>query len=138
MGLTMDNISKVLAGVIGIAGILAFLTPSEVSFTPVAEVPAAPPTVATLPPVPEGPPQVSAITDEDLVMGQPTIDGNPIVDGNPVVQYPNNNDQNSSEQPQQAGGYVPQPYPGYTMPQGYGMQPQQQQPLPGNEGQRPL
>jgi hypothetical protein len=132
----VDNISKAMAGVLGIAGIIAFLTPTDVSFAPNPAVPLAPPAVAELPPVPQAPtPTASPITDEDLVMGQPTIDGKPFVDGNPVIEDPANNIQSSTEQAQQPSGNIPQPYPGYTLPQEYGMQPQPM--LPGNEVPRP-
>ncbi len=140
MGFAVDNISKLLAGVIGIAGILALLTPSEVPFSSTASS-----TTSTLPgesapPANNTPPTTGItngpnvivseqppMTDEDLVIGQPTIDGNPIVDPNPVFQDPNTNVQNTPDQQQQPGGYAAQPFPSYTAPQSYGLQPQQQQ-----------
>lgn len=121
----MDNISKVLAGVIGIAGILAFLTPSEVPFASEQAVTQVAPTAAPAPPPSEPAPQPeppSEITDADLVIGQPTIDGNPIVDGNPFGQDPSMNAQNSPDPAQQQGDNAPPSFQGYTMPQAYGQQ----------------
>lgn len=78
----MDNIQKTLFGVIGVAGMIAFLTPSV---DPLAQTEqnanaqiAAPPTN----PVPPAQPAQSAneVRPEiDVRMGEPTIDGKPVM-----------------------------------------------------------
>jgi hypothetical protein len=134
-GLPVDNISKVLAGVIGIAGILAFLTPSEVPFATEQEATQPAPAVAPASEPAPQPEQPSEITDADLVIGQPTIDGNPVVDGNPFGQDPNANVQNVADPAQQQGDNAPPSFQGYTMPQAYG---QQQAPQNPDEAPAPL
>ena len=79
----MDNILKVLLGVLGLAGLLALLTPSNINVAPEA----APETVVEAPPpstvLAEVPPEEAfpEETDDEIVkFGEPMIDGNPIVD----------------------------------------------------------
>lgn len=75
----MDNILKLLLGVLGVAGLLAILTPSDVSVTP-------PPIIEVASQVNEAP-QTSndeaafdEVDDELTKFGEPMIDANPIGD----------------------------------------------------------
>lgn len=128
----MDNISKVLAVVLGIAGLLALLTPSEVPFAPKLEKTGSSPHASSEDPIdnagaPE-PQQIvqelpSEIVDTDVKFGEPTIDGNPILDVNGSTQQSADETSNSSEQQQQPlTAQVPGTYQGYKMPQPYGSQ----------------
>lgn len=79
----MDNILKLLLGVLGIAGLLAMLTPSQVSTPAVVE---AAPANEVAAPVPETTDAVAEeafpeeADDEFVKFGEPMIDGNPIID----------------------------------------------------------
>ena len=94
----MDNILKLLIGVLGVAGLLAMLAPSN--FVPAEPEPVteAPPPAqpVDLPPVPEEP----ATSDGQVYnfkMGEPTIDGKPIMD--PESPLPMNNNIEVPSQP---------------------------------------
>jgi hypothetical protein len=82
----MDNIQKLIVGVLGISGMLAMLTPSNVPFA--AESSAVPPPV-TAPELPASGAVDEQAVDElvedesieggdDFIIGEPAIDGNPI------------------------------------------------------------
>ena len=96
----MDNILKILLGVLGVAGLLAMLTPSGVSVAP--PVPETIVEVATpVNEVPQLPPSDEAVFedagDEIIKFGEPTIDGNPIGDEN-APQQQNGDNPNQSVQ----------------------------------------
>ena len=94
----MDNILKLLIGVLGVAGLLAMLAPSNFVPTEPEPVTEAPPPAqpVDLLPVPEEP-----ATSEGQVynfkMGEPTIDGKPIMD--PESPLPMNNNIEVPSQP---------------------------------------
>jgi hypothetical protein len=82
----MDNIQKLIVGVLGISGMLAMLTPSNVPFA--AESNAVPPPVAA----PELPangavdelPADELVEDESIEEGDDFVIGEPAIDGNPI------------------------------------------------------
>lgn len=103
----MDNILKMLLGVLGVAGLIAMAVPTNMAVTPEA---APPPAAAELipPPAPavsgEGlPPEQQAEESfgDEFMIGEPTIDGNPI-------GYADQ--QQSNDQPQQAQNGAMQSY----------------------------
>ena len=105
----MDNILKLLIGVLGVAGLLAMLAPSNSVPTEPEPVTEAPPPAqpVDLPPVPEEP----ATSDGQVYnfkMGEPTIDGKPIMD--PESPLPMNNNSEVPSQPiMTTNGEVAQP-----------------------------
>jgi hypothetical protein len=84
----MDNIQKLILGVLGIAGMIAMLVPSGASVVPPPAAEAAPaaaavmvePAAAEQEAVPEEElAEESEMSDEEVfAMGEPAIDGNPI------------------------------------------------------------
>jgi hypothetical protein len=114
----MDNILKLLLGVLSFAGLLAMLVPANLAVKPPAPAVAVAPTAEVPPQITdqEPPPEEEMIDDEaeddPFSNGQPIIDGNPINDsGQPVMNMPN------SDLPQQAPpSYDPAAYsmPGMT------------------------
>lgn len=96
----MDNILKVLLGVLGIAGLLALLTPSNMTVAP-----AVPEPVAAVAPVENvvadaNPDEafVEEADDEIVKFGEPMIDGQPIADDEaPQQQNADDPNQVSSE-----------------------------------------
>jgi hypothetical protein len=87
----MDNIQKLLLGVLSIAGVIAMLTPSDIDFasktpnaSPAEGIPVAPPPSiesqqdeeAVLPEESEEEPEEE--DEEDFLVGEPLIDGNPV------------------------------------------------------------
>ena len=105
----MDNILKLLIGVLSVAGLLAMLAPSNLVPTEMEPVTEAPPPAqpVDLPPVPEEP----ATSDGQVYnfkMGEPTIDGKPIMD--PEIPLPMNNNSEVPSQPvMTTNGEVAQP-----------------------------
>lgn len=98
----MDNILKLLLGVLGVAGLIAMVTPTNLVVSPPPEAVAPPPAIASaIPENPDGeapPEDPEVIEDED----DPFSTGEPMIDGNPVNQ-PGQQDQNNyGETPQQA------------------------------------
>lgn len=92
----MDNILKVLLGVLGVAGLLALLTPSNVSVAPpVSE--SIVEEASAVDEVPEALPDEAMVeeTDDEIVkFGEPMIDGNPVSDDDgPQQQNVDNPDQ---------------------------------------------
>lgn len=83
----MDNIQKLIVGVLGVSGLLAMLTPSSVPVidgsNPTAAAPAiSPPSLAD---IEGGEPLVDEAAEaelpddgDDFTLGEPSIDGNPI------------------------------------------------------------
>jgi hypothetical protein len=85
--MVMDNILKILLGVLGLAALIAMLVPSENPVAPSSPAPiAAPAPSSEVPPVPQNPvsPTIDAPAQEpsdDLTIGpigEPTIDGTPL------------------------------------------------------------
>lgn len=81
----MDNILKLLLGVLSVAGLIAMLTPTDMAVTPPtpAVAVASPAAVAPMPDNGEAPPVeeeevVDEVADDPFSSGEPTIDGNPI------------------------------------------------------------
>jgi hypothetical protein len=111
----MDNIQKLVLGVLSIAGAIAMLTPTNVDFaakarnaSPAEGIPAPPPPVMM--PVDEGEFTEEAIEadedevtddEEDVTFGQPMTDGNPV--GAPQNQQ--NPDQNWAANNQSTPNY---------------------------------
>lgn len=98
----MDNIQKLVFGVLAIAGLLAMVTPTD--------MPLAPPVVTTDAPQPmiEGQPTDAnaeeVLPEDEMIEGQEVDDdpfsmGEPSIDGNPIGQSANNN-QGSPDNPQ--------------------------------------
>ncbi len=99
----MDNILKVLVGVLGLAGLLAMLTPSNITVAPavpepVVEVAQPVNEVADVPLGGVLPEEPYEETDDEIVkFGEPMIDGNPIGDDEaPQQQNPDNPGQSPS------------------------------------------
>ncbi|MBL0924987.1 MAG: hypothetical protein IBJ12_11055 [Sphingomonadaceae bacterium] len=105
----MDNIQKLLLGVLSIAGVIAMLTPTDIDFasqtpnaSPAEGIPVAPPPTvesveeeAALPEDSEEQPEEE--DEEDFLIGEPLIDGNPV-----GVTQNQQNPANSWAQPAQA------------------------------------
>lgn len=94
----MDNILKLLLGVLSVAGLIAMVTPTNMTVAP-------PPPVATDAPAVEGPAQVSdpALLPEEEIVEEaeddPFSTGEPMIDGNPIGQtVANNSDMQSQQQ----------------------------------------
>lgn len=96
----MDNIQKLVFGVISIAGLLAMLTPSDITVPqPETAAAAVPPVIEGAPAPAEGEEFLSEgeNIDTETEDGDPFAIGEPSIDGNPIGQQ--------SSQPQEA----PQP-----------------------------
>lgn len=118
----MDNIQKMLVGVISVAGLIALVVPESDPIAPDAlEAPAeaAAPAVAAAPPPPPpapSPMQYDADSSGGMQSGQPTIDGNPIQAdfGLPLGTSAQSTTSNADAgQSNQASGYTP---PAFNMP----------------------
>ena len=125
----MDNILKLLIGVLSFAGLLAMLTPSQLTTAKLDPVPVSEPApVAPTESAPAPDEPVGEEPDEDVFqIGEPTIDGQPITDGESAPQDNNNsyiNDTPSEPAPVGSGGYA--------QPAQYGFAPQQ-----GNSAEMP-
>lgn len=125
----MDNILKLLLGVLGVSGMIAMVT-SNLTFEPSAEPAAAQPPIISAPVLSENPeePVDEELTEDEAVeedgddifaVGEPMIDGNPY--GTPSAPQPQEAPQLQLNQPysgnfnngdvaQQNYG-VPQPFP---------------------------
>lgn len=116
----MDNIQKMIFGVISVAGLIALAVPETDPIAPEAiDAPAtaAQPPDAAPPPAPApSPMQYDGESVSDMQSGQPTIDGNPIQPdfGLPVGTSAQSSTTNAdSGQSSQASGYTP---PAFNMP----------------------
>lgn len=78
----MDNILKLLLGVLGLAGLLAMLTPSQGPALPLADQTAPPVAEAVIPENATEPENTFVYeSDEEVVkFGEPMMDGKPILD----------------------------------------------------------
>lgn len=125
----MDNILKLLIGVLSVAGLLAMLTPTH---TPEPQV------VAQAEPAPAEPvinndginpeePFPDEPDDEVIKFGEPMIDGKPIVDEEDGPQVANNFNQDSGQMNNANGDYATvlnsPPPEAYAGQQSYGQQP---------------
>jgi hypothetical protein len=128
----MDNILKLLLGVLGVAGLITFVTSSLTYDEPPVAVAQAAPVANPTPPVNEngGEPPLEEPTDDSspeedgediLAIGVPVIDGNPYGSSNQQslqseVQIPQEQAPNA---PTYYGQVPPQAYaaPQYTVPQ---------------------
>ncbi|HEV7233694.1 MAG TPA: hypothetical protein VGN36_05570 [Sphingorhabdus sp.] len=135
----MDNILKLLLSVLGVAGLIAFVT-SNLPYGEQPQVPAQPPVVVAGPPANqdanEVPPdeQIEESPEEDgddvFAIGEPMIDGNPY--GSPQGQQ---NQQTPFDQGQYGNfNYGPAPQ-GYAQPQVYAPQPSAGTFVPVNGGE---
>lgn len=114
----MDNIQKMIFGVISVAGLIALAVPETDPIAPASsETPAtaAPPPDAVPPPPPPAPSpmQYDEESVSDLQSAQPAIDGNPIQPdfGMPFgTSAQSNSDNPDSGQSNQASGYTPPPF----------------------------
>ncbi|MEP7348918.1 MAG: hypothetical protein ABI668_03075 [Sphingorhabdus sp.] len=126
----MDNILKLLLGVLGVAGLLAMLTPeAPTPNSPPAAVPAPDSAVTAVQETVPNPdePVVEESEDEAFQFGQPTIDGKPIIDGEsgaPVSDEPGR-----PPNPAPTIDYSQPLAPQFAQQQNYGM------PLANDEGQ---
>lgn len=112
----MDNIQKLILGVLGISGMIAMLVPSSASLAPPAAEAVAPPAAAEIiepaateeEAIPEEEiAEESEMTDEDVfMMGEPAIDGNPLQGGQ----------SNNDAPPAAAAQFVPAPSFDYIQP----------------------
>jgi hypothetical protein len=98
----MDNIQKLVFGVLAIAGLLAMVTPSDLVVPPPA------PVIDMPPPMIEGPASEGdsdeVLADDEAIEGEEVDDdpfstGEPSIDGNPIGQ-PANNNQINPDNPQ--------------------------------------
>lgn len=114
----MDNIQKMVFGVISVAGLIALAVPETDPIAPVSSealATAAPPSDAALPPPPPAPlpMQYDEESVSDFQSAQPSIDGNPVQPdfgmpfGTSAQSSSNNPD---SGQSNQASGYTPPPF----------------------------
>ncbi len=110
----MDNALKLLIGVLSIAGLLAFLAPTNV--TPPAKAPvaaeAAPavttPTIQNADAeIEEAEPVDDPEEDEPFTFGEPTIDGKPLAGGDDNSSP--NNDVNTQSQPSEVNAAIASP-----------------------------
>ena len=129
----MDNILKLLLGVLGVAALITFVT-ANLTFDsePVAVAQTAP-AAPVVPPVNEGNTDISA--EETFDEGSPEEDGDdllavgePVIDGNPYGSNAQQNMQNEVQIPQEQIPNAPYNYaqpamPNYSVPQA-NMQPQ--------------
>ena len=123
----MDNIQKLVFGVLSVAGLLAMATPSDLTVTQPSAAVAVAPVIATAPVLAEGEEfaaedenfETESVDDDPFAMSEPSIDGNPIgqpVDpsqSNAVNQQPNYADQGQYSTPNYN---MPQPTPFNTAP----------------------
>lgn len=131
----MDNILKLLLGVLGVAALITFVTANLTFDSEPATVAQAAPAAPVTPPVNEGNPDVSA--EETFDEGSPEEDGedmlavgDPVIDGNPYgsSMQQQQNLQNEVQIPQEEIPNAPYSYaqpamPNYAVPQ-TNMQPQ--------------
>lgn len=108
----MDNIQKLILGVLGIAGMLVMLVPSQVNVSPgrPSAVPAIGSPVA--PPVPANSAaqgdQEEAVEESDFADEDVFLTGEPVIDGNPMQGQPYN-----------PGNIPQQPADQYSAPQSF-------------------
>lgn len=104
----MDNILKLLLGVLSVAGLIAMVTPTNMTVAPPVPVVADMPAVA-------GPDQLSdaALLPEEEIVEEaeddPFSTGEPMIDGNPIGQPVANNSEGDSQQ-QSPPSYDPAAY----------------------------
>jgi hypothetical protein len=133
----MDNILKLLLSVLGIAGLIAFVT-SNLSFEPQAPAVALPPPVVV-----DGPPVgEEGLNEEGFEEESPEEDGEdvfaigePMIDGNP---YGSNNQQQQQQfDPSQSGNfnYAQPAQPNYSQDQVFAPQPPPGTFIPVNSGE---
>lgn len=127
----MDNIQKLVLGVLGFAGMLVMLVPSQIDIAPQQPPAVASNAAAEAPPVTaesdgiakdaqEQAVKKSIFSDEDI-----SVTGVPAIDGNPIQGSPNNVPQDQPEQSSAPPVYdysQPITMPGIAYPQ-YGQQP---------------
>lgn len=111
----VDNILKMLLGVLSVAGLIALVIPqknpvavSEIESVASAEAPAPPPEPAPPPPSPP-PVQFDSASSIEFITGAPTIDGNPIQPdfGMPFGSSPQSDAANPDAVPNNQGGFTP-------------------------------
>jgi hypothetical protein len=124
----MDNILKLLLGVLSVAGLLAMLTPSSTPKPVVvaqAEPAPAKPVVEAADVNPEEP-VPDETEDEVIKFGEPMIDGKPIMDEENGTQATNNYSQPTDQTNTGNGDYTTfqnnPPLEAYTNPQYYNQQ----------------
>jgi hypothetical protein len=125
----MDNILKLLIGVLSVAGLLAMLTPTHSPEPQVVAQTVPAPTEAVITDnvvnpeesLPEEP------DDEVIKFGEPMIDGKPIMDEENGAQVANNFNQDSGQMNNASGDYAAiqnsPPPEAYADQQSYGQQP---------------
>jgi hypothetical protein len=119
-GLIMDNIQKLVFGVLGISGLLAMLTPSNLAVPqPATAVEAPQPLVESPNPDGEAPLPDDEIGEGEEIDDDPFAIGEPSIDGMPIGQQFDGNQRDPDEGPQNEGNQ-----PQYTIPD-YGNQPAQ-------------
>ena len=113
----MDNIQKMIFGVISVAGLIALAVPETDPIalaSPESSDSAAPPPEAALPPPPApSPMQYDEESVSDFQSAQPSIDGKPLQPdfGMPIgVSAQSSSENPDSGQSNQGGGYTPPPY----------------------------
>jgi len=112
----MDNILKLLLGVLSVAGLIAMLAPTNLSMSPPPEIAAAEPAIAA--PQLENPNEELPPEDAELIENEaeddPFSTGEPMIDGNPINQQ-------EQQSPNAYNGGIPQPsVPAYD-PASYGI-----------------
>ncbi|MFN3618893.1 hypothetical protein [Sphingorhabdus sp.] len=128
----MDNILKMLLGVLSVAGVIALVIPdtnpiSDTSVQTSTEAAAPPPSISTSLPAQQPPQQFNSGSVSDFQIGAPTIDGRPLQPdfGMPFGASPQMTPSQGDNAQSSEGGYTPPPYvmPGSTsLPEG-GQQP---------------
>ena len=113
----MDNIQKTLVGVIGVAGMIAFLTPSVDPLAPTqpdVNAQMAPPPANPVPPAQPAQSANEVRPEIEVRMGEPTIDGKPVMTIENDWQ-PNQNSE-SNQESAQATNNSPYNVPGLAQP----------------------
>lgn len=128
----MDNIQKTLLGVLGVAGFIAFVTPSGDPLAPANS--AAETQMAATPAQLNPPPQPAQSAQEvrpeiEVRMGEPTIDGKPMMEL-PNDAQPNPSSGNNQESSESTSTNNQQyNIPGYTPPSPYVVTPYANSPV---------
>jgi hypothetical protein len=113
----MDNIQKTLFGVIGVAGMIAFLTPSVDPLAPTAanaNAQMAPPPASPAPPAQPAQSANEVRPEIEVRMGEPTIDGKPVM----AIEndWQSNQNSESTQENAQAASQSPYNIPGLVQP----------------------